>query len=141
MPQLVVYQAATVLLAQRFGPSESLAFSNRLGNPSAAWDKAIQLLKAYSQVGESAKRCVAALEILSAKFHHHVSHNQVRQDGYASIWTNKAESNAPQESRGPYGELEDLSGDLDLSGVDLDDFDLNFDDMMWLNTSAGDVLF
>lgn len=139
MPQLVVYQAATVLLAQRFfGPLDPRAFVSRLGDPGAAWDKAMQLLKAYSQVGESARRCIAALEILLAKFQHHANQNPAQ---YASTWISEVNSNTTQDSRGQYGELRDLSGDLDLSGVDLDDIQLNVDDMMWLNTSVGDVLF
>ncbi|KFG79883.1 putative C6 transcription factor [Metarhizium anisopliae] len=135
---LFVYQAATVLLAQRFGPSEPRAFVSSLGDPGATWDKAMQLLKAYSQVGESARRCIAALEILSAKFQHHTSQNPAQ---YASTWIGETNSNTTQESRGQYGVLGDLGGDLDLSGVNLNDIQLNVDDMVWLNTSAGDVLF
>lgn len=56
----VVYTSATVLLVDRFRSAEYWL-------STSVWIRAIQVLKAYSKVGESAERCVAALEILLAK--------------------------------------------------------------------------
>ncbi len=96
----------------------------------------MQLLRAYSQVGDSARRCIAALEILSAKFQHHTNQSPAQ---YGSIWID--ESNTTQEFRDHCGDLGYPSGDLDLTGVDLNDIHLNVDDMLWLNTTASDVLY
>jgi hypothetical protein len=60
-----VYTAATVILAARLRPVIEIDISEY--SITKSWDHAIELLKSFGRMGQSAQRCVAALEILSAK--------------------------------------------------------------------------
>uniref|UniRef100_A0A8H7K500 Uncharacterized protein n=1 Tax=Bionectria ochroleuca TaxID=29856 RepID=A0A8H7K500_BIOOC len=63
---LFIYTAATVLLAKRLQPlgKHHIPCADTQDD---AWERAIQMLQAYSRVSQSAQRCIAALEILLAK--------------------------------------------------------------------------
>lgn len=90
----VIYTAATVVLVERVRPVDDTQRPD-------SWDRAIKILKACSRVGEAAKRCVVALEMMDAKV------------------------NERLQPEVPY------------------DFGMDFtiDDMMWLNSSASDLMF
>ncbi|KAE8410641.1 fungal-specific transcription factor domain-containing protein [Aspergillus pseudocaelatus] len=62
---LYVYTAATVLLAERLQPVIAVGITEY--STDVSWRHAIEILSAYARVGDSAKRCVAVLEALSAR--------------------------------------------------------------------------
>ncbi|KAF2021654.1 hypothetical protein BU24DRAFT_417295 [Aaosphaeria arxii CBS 175.79] len=131
---LFVYTAATVLLAERLS---QLVSNDSIVEPWAAeptWNQAIQLLKAYSKVGESAKRCVVALEILLSKIQGCCGPSRV-----------PAEANSGGMSE-PIFPSEGQDSSIFTNGglgptMDLDVLNLDIDDMLWLNTSAAEILF
>lgn len=137
-----MYTAATVLLAERLLPSET---SNGMTPPSAretSWSHAIEILKAYSRISESAARCLAALEILSAKVPrdpHDVPSRgtEYEQDAMVEMaipdMTTTMMTDGTTDPARPYDET---SVPFDLGG-----FDFDIDDMMWLNSSAGEIMF
>lgn len=98
------------------------------------WDQAIQLLKAYSKVGESAKRCVVALEILLSKI-----------QGCRGLTRMPSEANAREPSEPMFpggGQNSSLLTNSSFGTImDLDVLNLEIDDMLWLNTSAAEILF
>lgn len=67
-----VYTAAMTILVERIlevpedNPQES--------SSSNTWDAAIDVLRSYSVVADSAKKCIAALEVLSQNFPSEDSH-------------------------------------------------------------------
>lgn len=133
---LVVYTAATVLLAEQFKPSNSSTPLAML-EPwpvGSEWGKAIELLKAYAQVGEWAERCVAALEILSSKIHGQPSH----QDERATATSTPGQGSPHQHDASYFRNLE--NADMPPP-IDLGDMDFDVGDMLWLNSSAADILF
>ncbi|RKK98045.1 hypothetical protein BFJ68_g13803 [Fusarium oxysporum] len=131
---LFVYTAATVLLAKRLRPK---SYDASLFEPwpiPTGWNQAIELLKAYARVGESAERCVAALEILASRI---MDKSRVEEDlnGQQSL----EETHQSIIVQNPAGELLGFRGpsiNFDFNGMD---FDIN--DMFWLNSSAADILF
>ncbi|RKK91840.1 hypothetical protein BFJ68_g16092 [Fusarium oxysporum] len=130
---LFVYTAATVLLAERFRQLNSTFSTTEPWQAKPAWDQAIQLLRAYAKVGDSAKRCVAALEILLAKIqgYHHISEHGEAHDDRALTGNAFIE----QQNDAPLVAFDDITGQIDLDGMDFD-----IDDMLWLNTSAAEFL-
>ncbi|CAH0037953.1 unnamed protein product [Clonostachys solani] len=135
---LFVYTAATVLLAERIMPSDS---DTQICTPwpaNSSWHRAIEILKAYAKVGESAERCIAALEILLEKI-----------QGQCQIivrLTQKEASNpdssiaAPEVSSQSEATQFGDTGPFSSSLVDLEGIDFNVDDMFWLNCSVADIL-
>ncbi|KAJ5093357.1 hypothetical protein N7456_009218 [Penicillium angulare] len=111
---LYVYTAATVLLAERIQPEIGATIDRRYSN-AVSWNRAIQILRAYARVGNSAKRCVAALEILSAKI---------------PCAANFSESIPPeymhQSSALPQSHESDMFGEIDLESVFLDISNMNW---------------
>ncbi|KAM3502648.1 hypothetical protein MY10362_004717 [Beauveria mimosiformis] len=134
---LFVYSAATALLAERFGPTGSGPRSGQSWSSASTWDQAMQLLKAYARVGESAERCVAALEILSAKFQSHASDRQP-QHANDQVSTTERESvlDVAQPMHQEFPDIASLPNDFDLNAIDLD-----ISDMIWLNATVGDIIF
>lgn len=97
----------------------------------------MQLLKAYAKVGESAQRCVAALEILSAKFQSHAAERQVQHaDGQGSTSQRESDVGVSQLIHQQSPDIAALPTDFDLNAIDLD-----IGDMIWLNATAGDIIF
>lgn len=92
----VLYSAATVLLAERLQPTGD-------SRPPDSWEKALEMLRAYSRYGDSAKRCCTALEVLNTKV------------------------------------LNESDNALDVP-FDFD-MDFNVEDMMWLSSFGGDLMF
>ncbi|CEI63362.1 unnamed protein product [Fusarium venenatum] len=126
--------AVLLLLAERLG---QLILNDSNVEPWSAeptWDQAIQLLKAYSKVGESAKRCVVALEILLSKI-----------QGCRGLTRMPSEANAREPSEPMFpsgGQNSNLLTNNSFGPImDLDVLNLEIDDMLWLNTSAAEILF
>ncbi|KAH8427345.1 fungal specific transcription factor domain-containing protein [Aspergillus melleus] len=60
---LYVFTAATVILTERF--LEGRDNGSKKATTSRTWDAAMHILESYSVIADSAKRCKAALEVLS----------------------------------------------------------------------------
>jgi hypothetical protein len=122
-----VYTAATVLLAGRLQPRLNADITNYSNRTS--WDHAIQALKSFGRLGQSAQRCVAALEILSAKV------PTTDTVGNAATLSTQQEpefgssdpKNFPEADLGEYA-------DADFSGLEMD-----LSDMSWLNILPGNL--
>ncbi|KAM5344631.1 hypothetical protein ACJ41O_013166 [Fusarium nematophilum] len=136
-----VYSAATVLIAAKLRPD---AFS--AADIGRSWGQAISVLKAHEKFGQSARRCVAALHILSSKILQAVPGGSTGQD------TNSKKTSCPSEgtqlAQDPSAGLEipDLVQQLadefatpmpDLHHQDLSDFNFDVNDMSWLNDMQG----
>ena len=118
-----IYTAATVLLAARLRLTPSTDNSNY--SISDSWDRAIQVLKSFERLGHSAQRCVAALEILSAKVDLAGSNTNAapqHQDRLESV-------TSPE-----FANLGEHMGDFDFRGIEVD-----LSDMSWLNILPGDL--
>ena len=125
LTRLDIYTAATVLLAERLRPAIAVGIAEY--SAAVSWKRAIEILKAYARVGESAKRCVVALEILSAKVPWEQTPTESGQDEV---------SNPAPEHPTPVSNIrfDDMQHDLDFSGIN---FDLN--DIFWLNSMPGNL--
>ncbi|KAJ6437464.1 sulfite oxidase [Purpureocillium lavendulum] len=136
---LFVYTAATVLLAERLRPIDERAGVSCSWHGGRSWDQAIELLKAYSRVGKSAERCVAALGILSSKIPSTARFSLVhgesgpRQDDTDICGVGGMATNAIASQECVVGS--------DVHLFDLGTIDFDIDDMFWLNTSAADIIF
>ncbi|KAF4964594.1 hypothetical protein FSARC_7500 [Fusarium sarcochroum] len=141
-----VYSAATVLIAAKLRPDVFSAVE--LGR---SWGQAISVLKAHEQFGQSARRCVAALHILSSKIlqatprggspgHEAASNNRISH--------RTGEGIQPGVPRNLISNIEapDLVQQLaeefetpmpDFNPQDFADFDLDVNDMSWLNDIQG----
>ena len=110
------------------------------GDPSwgLLWDRAIELLKAYSRVGQSAQRCVTALGILSSKIQAAAT-LQIQHPGDQG---GVEAQDRPDLSGGQVADGQAM-GPFAPDGMafssDFGDHDFNIDDMFWLNTSAADI--
>uniref|UniRef100_A0A0B7JZM6 Xylanolytic transcriptional activator regulatory domain-containing protein n=2 Tax=Bionectria ochroleuca TaxID=29856 RepID=A0A0B7JZM6_BIOOC len=133
---LFIYTAATVLLAEILKPPDPSMPSATSEQRSlvSEWDKAIELLKAYAQVGESAERCVAALEILSSKIHGGSMQASQRAKGISIC----GGQHSHQATAGNLGNWENPEAP---TPIDLGDMDFDVSDMFWLNGSTADILF
>lgn len=98
------------------------------------WDKAIELLKAYAQVGESAERCVAALEILSSKIHGESMKASQRPKGVSIC-------GGQHSHQATAGNLENWGNPEAPIPIDLGDMNFDVSDMFWLSGSSADILF
>ncbi|KAF4984053.1 hypothetical protein FZEAL_666 [Fusarium zealandicum] len=139
-----VYSAATVLIAAKLRPDIFSAVD--IGR---SWGQAISVLKAHEKFGQSARRCVAALHILSSKILQAVPGGLPGQDG-ASKKTSSRNSEGMQA-----GVAYDASADLELPDLvqqladefetpipefdqrGLADFNFDVNDMSWLNDVQG----
>lgn len=120
-----LYTAATVLLAARLRPVIEVGITEY--SAASSWAHAIESLKYFELFGESAQRCVAALEILSAKVSLSTEGSEPHIEGaHAEPSTIVPATNVQS------GTFDQFQGDLDFSGIT---FDLN--DMSWLNSGPG----
>jgi hypothetical protein len=139
-----VYSAATVLIAAKLRPDVFPA-----AEIGRSWGQAISVLKAHEKFGQSARRCVAALHILSSKILQAVPGGLPGHEG-GSKRTSCRTSEGSQTGGGPDVpadiELPDLVQQLadefetpmpDLSYQDLADFNFDVNDMSWLNDMQG----
>jgi len=124
-----VYTAATVILAARLRPVIETDVSEY--STTRSWDHAIELLKSFGRMGESAQRCVAALEILSAKVSRKIPADIADQVQYSQ---HQAAPFDPALS----GPQTDLNLD-EFSGFDLSGLELDLSDMSWLNSMPGNL--
>ncbi|KAL5340262.1 fungal-specific transcription factor domain-containing protein [Aspergillus crustosus] len=114
---LYVYTAATVLIASRLCP----AILEEVSEPAItrSWNCALEILRKYQSYSTSARRCVAALEIL---------YEQVESD-----------APPPDQNMFPGAIAANTAGNMQLvQGINpafLDGFDFpDFQDMSWLNS-------
>lgn len=87
-------------------------------------------------VGESAERCVAALDILAAKIQNHSYHTESQRLNDILLQGEPPSTAITQEGSGQVEHFDAISVPLDLEGMDFD-----VGDMLWLNASAADILF
>ena len=126
-----IYSAATILIATKLRPD--------LFPPSdikRSWDEAMAFLRTHEKFGQSAKRCIAALTILSSKIMHETGANAIQgsemvheREGIHPVDT--AEKSVRQHI---YEEYEQYS-DMNLEGLSFDAADLSF-----LNVHAWELL-
>ncbi|GES66788.1 C6 transcription factor [Aspergillus terreus] len=117
---LYVYTAATVIIAGRLCPAilEEVTESAL----TRSWDSALEILRKYQSYSTSARRCVAALEIL-----------------YERVVSEGPQQNEQPTSNQPAGVAPSNTNDMSLgegmNAILLDGFDLpDFQDMSWLNS-------
>jgi hypothetical protein len=126
-----IYTAATVLLAARLRPV--IAEGVPEYSIADSWAHAIEILKAFQRLGQSAQRCVAALEILSKK---------VSVDAHPALDVNQDLSSEFQ--RAPIDltsatTLPDLPFDEYQVGVDFSGITFDLNDMSWLTSLPGNL--
>ncbi|KAM0546189.1 hypothetical protein ACHAPJ_010973 [Fusarium lateritium] len=141
-----VYSAATVLIAAKLRPDVFPAVE--IGR---SWSQAISVLKAHEQFGQSARRCVAALHILSSKILQTTPRGG--SPGHDATNNNRTSYRAGESIQPgvPHNlisniEVPDLVQQLaeefetpmpDFNSQDFADFDLDVNDMSWLNDIQG----
>ncbi|KAI8963458.1 hypothetical protein F5Y11DRAFT_365044 [Daldinia sp. FL1419] len=109
-----IYTAATILLAASLRV-ETFAIADL----SEHWNMAVNNLESHEHFGISARRCVAALEILSSKI------GQESDDQSVRTGTT----------------LENCLGDtIDDIGLNIDGFDFDINNYEWLNSMPGGIL-
>ncbi|GKZ24112.1 hypothetical protein AbraIFM66951_008925 [Aspergillus brasiliensis] len=117
---LYVYTAATVLIAGRLCPAILEEVTEAAITQS--WENALEVLRRYHSHSTSARRCVAALEILYERV---VSEGPPPHDHPTSAFPTNAASNG----------LSDLSLGEGINSILMDGLDLpDFQDMSWLNS-------
>ncbi len=127
---LDIYTAATVLLAARLRPV--IAESVPGHSVADSWAHAIEILKSFARLGQSAQRCVAALEILSAKIPLDSSPPNTQQDGNSLNQSDETMANSSMP-------VKDLTLDDLQTGVDFDDIVFDLNDMSWLTSLPGNL--
>ena len=123
-----IYTAATVLLAARLRPVIEVNISGY--SAASSWTHAIQILKSFERLGQSAQRCVAALEILSAKVSQAMPPNITNQKIPSQNQVTPPGTTATDAFPDAY--LEEFPDGFDFSGIDLSD-------MAWLNSMPGNL--
>ncbi|EXL89934.1 hypothetical protein FOIG_16783 [Fusarium odoratissimum NRRL 54006] len=123
-----VYTAATILLAAQIKPvieEGSVAYSR-----SESWDHAMTILKSYQRYGESARRCMATLKLLSSKIFETTAVQTCNIKSGPESHENFVNSDSLEdEPQGP-----EFGMEFDVSGFA---FDMN--DMSWLDSMAGNL--
>ncbi|RDW76781.1 transcription factor domain-containing protein [Aspergillus mulundensis] len=116
---LYVYTAATVIIASRLCPPILEEVTEAVITRS--WNYALEILRKYQSYSTSARRCVAALEILYER----------------AVTDAPIGDNQPQSQPGPLmaNSIEDMSLGEGMNPGLLDSFDLpDFGDMSWLHS-------
>ncbi|KAF5024463.1 hypothetical protein F66182_3403 [Fusarium sp. NRRL 66182] len=133
-----IFSAATVLIAAKLRPDVFSAVE--IGQ---SWGEAISVLKAHEQFGQSPRRCVAALHILSSKI---LQATPPGHDGAGNSRTGEGNPIGLPHHQIHSLEVPDLVQQLadgfetqmpDLNPQDVADFDLNVNEMTWLNDIQG----
>lgn len=127
-----------MLLAERLRPIENKPRTAGAWPKNLSWDRAIELLRAYARVGQSAERCVAALSILSAK----IQSTRLDDHDHARNFEHVHSSALPsgEVSINTMTSQDVVDDGLDFP-LELSDLNFNIDDMFWLNASAADIIF
>lgn len=102
------------------------------------WNSAIKLLGAYSQVGDSAKRCIAALSLLSAKIQDVVDHTQGERNNMERQDENRDIQSGATLSAGS-GWMDSVEDTMLLP--DFGDIDFDVDNSSWLIDAPFDRMF
>lgn len=102
------------------------------------WNSAIKLLGAYSQVGDSAKRCIAALSLLSAKIQDVVDHTQGERNNMERQDENRDIHSGATLSAGT-GWMDSVEDTMLLP--DFGDIDFDVDNSSWLIDAPFDRMF
>ncbi|KAM0322186.1 hypothetical protein ACHAQA_009676 [Verticillium albo-atrum] len=132
-----VYSAATILIAAKLRPE--IFPAAEIGR---SWSQAMAVLKSHERFGQSAKRCVAALHILSSKMLQAAP--GAANSGLVSRRRSlgEGEEGAPPEFDASTQLMPDIQQQLvdefapplaDLGELDLAEFDFNVNDLSWLN--------
>ncbi|KAJ5259608.1 hypothetical protein N7478_012589 [Penicillium angulare] len=120
---LYVYTSATVLLAGKLCPAIKAEIP--ITTISHSWNCALEILRNYQIYSKSARRCVAALEILHEKVVHE---GQLPAD---DVFGSSDSANI----------LNDLSFGEGMNAAVMEGFDLpDFQDMSWLNSVPSNLL-
>ncbi|KAK1995023.1 fungal-specific transcription factor [Colletotrichum falcatum] len=131
-----VYTAATVLVAARLRPA---VFSSP--EISRSWNQAMGLLHDHESLGPSARRCAAALQILSAKAFQEEQQQQQQQQQSAALPDSEANTAVPNVASDqqeafdvpfPYPAQDDTAFDMGAISFDMSDFS-------WLNSMPGSL--
>ncbi|KAK4118552.1 hypothetical protein N657DRAFT_583484 [Parathielavia appendiculata] len=132
-----VYSAATILIVARLRPE--LAGEDGL---QRSWDEAVSVLRAHERFGESARRCVAVLNILSGRIMQSHLQANARPSGEGpaseereSQPANPAFSFDPADSLQQFGDMAALFPNLDLP-----DLTFGANDFSDLNMHAWELL-
>ncbi|KAM0280229.1 hypothetical protein ACHAQH_004187 [Verticillium albo-atrum] len=132
-----VYSAATVLIAAKLRPE--IFPAAEIGR---SWSQAMAVLKSHERFGQSARRCVAALHILSSKMLEVAP--GAPNSGLASRRRSVGEGEdgvhlAFDASNQPIPDIQQQLVDefapplADLGELDLAEFDFDVNDLSWLN--------
>ncbi|KAL3484417.1 fungal-specific transcription factor domain-containing protein [Aspergillus germanicus] len=122
---LYVYTAATVLIAAYLCPA--ILDEVTEASITTSWDTALEILRKYQSYSTSARRCVAALEILYERV---VSEAPTVHDQGPDV-----AALAGSNSGAPFGTIGDMSLGEGMNTSFLDAFELpDFQDMSWLNS-------
>lgn len=143
-----VYSAATILIATRLRP-EAFAATD----VARSWTQAMAVLKSHEKFGNSVRRCVAALHILSAKMLQTVPGplgQCIKDRKIVGEEVAEAPVEHPPDDEASYGHPDSELPDVhlpqqhnfldefapptaDLDGLDLAEFDFDVNDLSWLN--------
>ncbi|KAL2856442.1 C6 transcription factor [Aspergillus pseudoustus] len=127
---LYVYTAATVLIASYLCPAILEEVTE--ASITTSWDTALEILRKYQSYSTSARRCVAALEILYERVVSEAPPPPQFQAPYSSI---TAPAGGAALAAPPISTLGDMSLGEGLNASFLDAFELpDFQDMSWLNS-------
>lgn len=99
---------------------------------SLSWQHALECLKYFEGFGESAQRCVAALEILYAKVSLSTEDSSNSSADLMAGGNNGDMAGNMQANGNMFNPYQNMHQDLDFSGII---FDLH--DMSWLNSAPG----
>jgi hypothetical protein len=137
-----VYSAATILITARLRPE---VFP--IADVAHSWAQAMSLLKADDKFGNSARRCHAALQILSTKMLQLVPGGQAVQtiaakrtgteqvaDSLLSGTTDHAPDGSESAAVHQQHFIDAFAPPIaDLGELGLEEFDIDVNDMSWLN--------
>ncbi|KAH8814897.1 fungal-specific transcription factor domain protein [Xylogone sp. PMI_703] len=143
---LYVYTAATVLLAARLHPIIQSEITDY--TISNSWACAIEVLKSFERLGQSAQRCVAALEILAVK----ISQDSTNAENSESHLVHSQNVAVAKRSQHSHDEVETARRDMDervngsfdidiydTGGFDFNGFHIDLSDMSWLKVVPSDL--
>ncbi|KAE8358215.1 fungal-specific transcription factor domain-containing protein [Aspergillus caelatus] len=119
---LYVYTAATMILVERF--LETRESASESSTASDTWKTSLHVLETYSTLAESARKCLAALELFSEKLF---------LDGNKTVAASRNEE--PQDWNSFWGISDLLSEELGMSDPVL--FPFNFDDFISFDSMPG----
>lgn len=144
-----LFTAAAILITARLRPEIF-----EVTNIADSWTQAMSLLRKHEMFGSSARRCVAALHILSSKMTEAVPAGAIFPksqweagssvtDGHTEVSPQHYERrNACRSAQhGDMNESQAFSS-IDLDGIDLAELDFNLSDLSWFNDvhAAWDII-